>query len=439
MNGKLYPQAILELRKALSRDPDRPDLQLLLADALWHNHQQVEAGELAASVLKRLPNSIDANRILAQLWLHAGQPAEAEPFLDRLAELDPYLAYSIRHDGESAPADAFELPMLEYTAERHATEVGAAEWVSQIRAVEKSDRVTGTLKGASAAVTDVPSKDDAEKPATGPLAGDESSIPDWLSGAYSSSQKADKPDREAGSQPPPAPEPLSDLDRLLGASPAEPAAPTPGSEGGEPDWLADVLASPGEAKSSTGGGTPDWLEDILGATPASPAPAEPAAEKADKPEPDTPDWLKDILGEDEEPVEPPAPETQAEAAKPETPEAEDSPPAEDADETPDEERAAPDWLNEILTGGEPAPPGKDAPEAVPVVSTDWLDEIITEGAAKSGTPDEAAAAGFFAVDASDAPPDWLEKLEDDGDETGELVDFGELEPWDAIEGLPDDE
>jgi len=458
MNGKLYPQAILELRKALSRDPDRPDLQLLLADALWHNHQQVEAGELAASVLKRLPNSIDANRILAQLWLHAGQPAEAEPFLDRLAELDPYLAYSIRHDGESAPADAFELPMLEYTAERHASEVGAAEWVSQIRAVEKSDRVTGTLKGASAAVTDVPSKDDAEKPDTGPVAGRESSIPDWLSGAYSSSLKADRPDREAGSEPPAAPEPASDLDRLLGARPAEPAAPASKSESGEPDWLAEVLGSPGEAKSSTGSGTPDWLEDILGttpATPASPAPAEPSAEKPDKPEADAPDWLKEILGEDEEPAQSPAPEARAEAAKPETPEAKDSPPDEDEDEdetpdwlaeplgepapAPDEERATPDWLSEILAGDEPAPPGKKAPETVPVVSTDWLDEIITGGAAKSGTPDEAAAAGFFAVDESDAPPDWLGKLEDEGDETGELVDFGELEPWDAIDGLPDDE
>ena len=127
----------------------------------------------------------------------------------------------------------------------------------------------------------------------------------------------------------------------------------------------------------------------------------------DEDEDETPDWLAEPLGE-------PAP-------------------------APDEERATPDWLSEILAGDEPAPPGKKAPETVPVVSTDWLDEIITGGAAKSGTPDEAAAAGFFAVDESDAPPDWLGKLEDEGDETGELVDFGELEPWDAIDGLPDDE
>ena len=80
--GKLYDQAIAEIRAGIARDPERLDLQVLLAQVLWDSHQQVEAGRVAAAVLKRLPYSIDANRILAQLWLEAGSPTEAQPFLE---------------------------------------------------------------------------------------------------------------------------------------------------------------------------------------------------------------------------------------------------------------------------------------------------------------------------------------------------------------------
>ena len=89
-------------------------------------------------MLKRLPNSIDANRILAQLWLHAGQPAEAEPFSTvspNWTRTSPTASVMTA----SAPADAFELPMLEYTAERHASRSAppsgyrrSAQWKSLI-------------------------------------------------------------------------------------------------------------------------------------------------------------------------------------------------------------------------------------------------------------------------------------------------------------------
>src|SRR5574341_650689 len=72
LKGKLYTQAVSELGKALTRDPERLDLQVLLAEALWNNHQEVQAGKVAGEVLKKLPLSIDANSVLARLWLKAG-------------------------------------------------------------------------------------------------------------------------------------------------------------------------------------------------------------------------------------------------------------------------------------------------------------------------------------------------------------------------------
>src|SRR5690606_1333641 len=226
------PQAILELRKAVEVDPNRPDLQVLLAEALWQNHQEVEAGELAASVLKRLPNSLDANRILAKLWLRAGQPDEAAPFLERLEELDPYLAYSVRHDGQPAPAEAFRLPMLEYTTERHASEVGAAEWVSQIQSVEKVPSATAPLAGPAAG-------HDA------PLAAPSGSVPDWLQGAYAAGLE-NAPEEDT---------PVVPLQALTAA-----ADPAPPEDTGGLGWLPELLGGSSEsADDDDGDETPDWL------------------------------------------------------------------------------------------------------------------------------------------------------------------------------------
>src|SRR3970040_682705 len=44
--GELYPQAIAELRSALQEDPDRPDLQTLLAEMYWRTEQRTDAAEV---------------------------------------------------------------------------------------------------------------------------------------------------------------------------------------------------------------------------------------------------------------------------------------------------------------------------------------------------------------------------------------------------------
>lgn len=466
MNGKLYPQAILELRKALARDPERPDLQVLLAEALWQDHQQVEAGELAANVLKRLPNSIDANRILAQLWLHAGQPREAEPFLERLDALDPYLGYSIRHDGKQAPTDAFKLEMLDFTAERQASEVGAAEWVSQIRAVEKSDAVTGTLKEAAEPVTNIFNDDPQEDaPAPSSRQPEESSIPDWLQGAYTSSLEASETEQEELSPQQTGSEPSLDIDSLFDGSSSSPqdSAEPAADEDAEPDWLADVLSAPAQPSGSRSGDTPDWLDDIIGMQNPPPStiviPATGDEEDTTPPtkplnQPlanversaagdDTPEWLQDILGDKEVEAAAPEPEPESVEAPPEPEATSDDEPnwltdvlseAPEAEaETqistaPTGEQDAPEWLDDILAGRESEPPAaEEAPETPSVVSTDWLDQLI------SSESDEDIE-DMLAETEAEPVPDWLHELDQqEPDDTEMVVDFGELEPWDADE------
>lgn len=102
IRGNLLDEAIATLDEALNGQPKRIDLQLLRARALWLNGQRMDAAEAAADTLEQLPNAIDANRILTELWLAEQRPSDAAPFLQRIEELDPYLAQQLA-TGARAP------------------------------------------------------------------------------------------------------------------------------------------------------------------------------------------------------------------------------------------------------------------------------------------------------------------------------------------------
>ena len=63
--GNLYVQAIAELRAALSEDPLRPDLQVLLAEMYHLAGQRVECVDVCSALLKKLPYCLKANLLLA--------------------------------------------------------------------------------------------------------------------------------------------------------------------------------------------------------------------------------------------------------------------------------------------------------------------------------------------------------------------------------------
>ncbi len=376
--GNLYQQAIVELEKALSGDPERLDLQTLLADVLWQNHQEVEAGNAAARVLKRLPNSIVANRLLAQLWMHAGKPDEAAPFLERLRGLDPYAAYLIEHDGDTAPADAFTLEMLDVETGQPVPIEEAAAWVSQIPSVDKEEGVTGPLRERSM------------------LRGreEESAVPSSL-----------------------------DMDALFGGEGEGRTDEAPLSAPVEPDWLDEVLSQPVKPVASTDElpdqpGTAQWLDAILGRDAEGGAPGEAEAASPEAGGEGAPDWLAGATPVDRSPSV-------------EEEEPADLPPAEP-------EREAPAWLDEILGGPSeqpesaesPAPPGEAAPEVTEVVTDSWLDEIISGGTPPPDDlfappePEAAEPAG------ADKVPDWIRELDRDAKAEVELAAPEDAQPPD---------
>ncbi|MCY4146152.1 MAG: tetratricopeptide repeat protein [Chloroflexi bacterium] len=129
IRGNLLDEAIVTLDEALNQQPKRIDLQLLRARVLWLNGQRMDAAEAAADILEQLPNAIDANRILAELWLAEKRPSDAAPFLQRIEELDPYLARQLA-TGEPAQDGLImieELPASQAPeAEPRAIVLGAA-------------------------------------------------------------------------------------------------------------------------------------------------------------------------------------------------------------------------------------------------------------------------------------------------------------------------
>ena len=132
MQGGIYDQAADALRKALQKSPERSDLRLMLAQALWNLGRPVDAAETALEVLKQLPFAVEANRILTQLWLQEQRPSDAQRYLARMEAIDPYAAYQLATGNEAAP-EVFSLRELDYqTTARRQLQEQSPDWLASI-------------------------------------------------------------------------------------------------------------------------------------------------------------------------------------------------------------------------------------------------------------------------------------------------------------------
>ena len=160
IRGNLLSAAIATLDDALSEQPQRMDLQLLRARALWLQGQRMDAAEAAADTLKQLPNAIDANRILTELWLAEQRPSDAAPFLQRIEALDPYLARQLA-TGERPPDALIMLEELSASqtksADRQHSPAPAADSDGSLSAAQIDDLFAELVIGESVAtVHDLP-------------------------------------------------------------------------------------------------------------------------------------------------------------------------------------------------------------------------------------------------------------------------------------------
>lgn len=89
LRGQLYPKAVGELRELIALDPQRVDLRMALAEALWRDGRDGDAASECQSLLVDLPNCLKANLILGAVWLDTEKDEEARALLQRAQSLDP--------------------------------------------------------------------------------------------------------------------------------------------------------------------------------------------------------------------------------------------------------------------------------------------------------------------------------------------------------------
>ena len=89
----LHEQAIAEAKSALSKEPQRIDLDLILAKMYFETGQQSNALDQLTIILNKLPYCYDANLLMSQILLASNRSSELKTYTDRLIAIDPYYAF----------------------------------------------------------------------------------------------------------------------------------------------------------------------------------------------------------------------------------------------------------------------------------------------------------------------------------------------------------
>lgn len=323
--GELFNQAIAEIRAILADDPNRPDLQVMLARSYVHAGHKVEAAEIAAQLLKKYPYCLDALRVLVEVLPGTARAEDTQVYRQRLRLLDPYASFvagSVFESDKVADA-AVNLERLEYKpGQSPLSGSSQPSWAASLGVKLEEEMPESAppawLEQGSAEPAAAPLEPVADRQAAQP----EEDIPDFMreAGWTPMSGLASAEEGAAGEEP--APEEIargempdwlkamappevaggeqeseedaadfkqifSNLDSVQGADTffEETAAP------GEAPQAAPALGDTAEVRPAEEGEALAWLGGLAAGQAAladeSPASAEEQAEEM-------PDWLKDI-------------------------------------------------------------------------------------------------------------------------------------------------
>ncbi len=413
VQGDLYPQAITEIRSVLAEDPQRADMQVLLALSYFKSGQKSDTVDLCNQLLKRYPYCLDANRIMVEL-----QPAvtgigeNTQVSRMRVGEMDPYANMtrgSIFASDEVGDA-SINLERLDYTGQE--VPVGQ-EWGSSLGISAAAVPALGSSSDiqpdwlTSGGISNAPASDEPKA---------EEEIPDFLRAAgWGEAQSPEKPtsffDDDATDSGDLVPADLPDWLKEQAPTNSQPTEPMaiPTSTLDTPDWLNDlddsnkIQASEAPTARMSTSDVPDWLSGLSNDDPAAVTsePVEPVVSG------DAPDWLSGLDSSESESRVKEEP-----AASGDVPDwlgglasagavavsASQSEPAPIGD--------APDWLSG-LGGSQPAEPADAEDLAQPADLPDWL-----KGAEPKSEPQPAASVeslGASSQEQDDAIA-WLESL-----------------------------
>ena len=259
LRGELFDQATAVLQKSLAEYPERIDQELLLAEALWSDGDFHEAEVVCQRVLDKLPNCLNANAILSDIWLHANRVVEAQPYLQRVQSLvqidqehgnyDTPAGRALTASGSAPLPDQILLTMWDETAVSATKEEPTADWVSEISFGEPAS------SGASFAESDMNS--------------DPGDMFGWLKGV-TDELRGEPPLVAPGSKKQEGPKGETDwfVDKAIEKKPVDP------DDHSVTDWLEGERAGlfdddveqdiPDESNQTVSSPLPDWLAKETG-------------------------------------------------------------------------------------------------------------------------------------------------------------------------------
>jgi tetratricopeptide (TPR) repeat protein len=383
--GEMYQQAIVELQTSLEEEPDRPDLQVLLAEMFWRTGQRVEAAEVCSEVLEELPFCQEANRIMAAMLQTSDQAEEGTVYHRRLAALDPYAAFieSAVIDPDTVSDEAVKMMRGEWHPGKPipSGEGRMPDWAAEI----------GLEVGAERAEEAEPEAEPAPEPA-------------WLEEIGISSRESEQPEEFEGAAGGEAAvelpawleeiEPLEEAQTVVEETPEPSAPPFAEQEEGQPEaeipaWMQDAGWKPSEGEVEEGPVT--FTDEELDALEAGVLPEEdqePEEEEELAPA-EIPDWLMEI-----------APSEVEEAEEELLAVEEDEVIAEVLGAEEEVEEKPPDWLSGIVPEEGAVP---EEGEGVPA----WAEAQPEEGEPESGAPDWMQGISEAAEEPAEASSDWL--------------------------------
>jgi len=363
MKGELIPQAIAEARVALSEDPRRVDIEILLSKLNFLSGKLPDATEQCGRIIKQLPFCYEANRLLAEILPSTSKAEDAKGYQQTIQALDPYTAFTSTTTPQShqVPENTVVLERLEWRpgmapsqqpdwartvgVELQEPESTSPDWLSVIPPEEVPTE-------ASSVVTTVPtqiSKSPPDEQAIQPT--DEDLIPEWMKSAGWTKSEG------IASETPPAIEGIEETGESI-------------AEAEIPAWLQEIAP-----KIEPGIETPEDQEKLT--------------------------LLENLL--------PPSGEEDLAAASTlnGTPKPEVTIPVRETDEK------LPDWLSKEI---------QKEDESTEKELPDWLrSEVVSPDISESGTlpewlqnlEEETAISGVAGSEASSLP-DWLKDLEEIG-------------------------
>lgn len=145
--GNQTRQAIAEIKTILAEEPERLDMQVLLARMYYLANMNKEAEDLSHKILGKAPYCYDSNKLMVEVLSAAKKVKEIEPYRQKIFALDPYEAFisDPSSRAEEVPDDAVLIDKLHFDGVTHPTatssfaenQEGAPDWlISDLSGIE---------------------------------------------------------------------------------------------------------------------------------------------------------------------------------------------------------------------------------------------------------------------------------------------------------------